>query len=644
MAKLDFPVATVDGQVWTGTNGVVYTYVGTPPNGYWQGITGEYAQDSNANIHVGDTPPLDPEPGNLWWDSSNDSGRLYMFYEDVDSSQWVEASPSGTGEDGEDGEPTLWDKNGNDLEPKVATDNVVIGGDKITLNATDGSGTFTGSTLDLGASTLFPKLRIARPTDGRLDLAYVGFDSRFVTDAGNDKNRFGIVNLSGEGQVNVGIAEPGSFQVQAYDLLSDTFTPVARIEIDGTLRIGGTLPGTPNITLASNGSATFAGDVKSSTDVYAGGQPASGTASGVRLQSIGKIYAARAGGIIFEGYTTGDSSAKIVMNSNGSATFAGPVEASSSVNTTGAIKITNANAGTGANASFLASNGTKTASFGIGGTNYNAYAGIRPNGAFVYSHQPEGIGFTADNASGYINFFTGPGNDERLRIDSSGDVKIGGTLPSAPNIGLYNDGSVVGNVLVQAGGDPSGSKNTGSRLYNTGLIAGSAASGTSPVFQGFTTTGGNTSATSTISADGGATFSKSVTTSEFVNVRNVDSTLAAVYIGNADGNPARSNLAFEIAPTLSSSDATTKINYDGSATFSGNVTADNVTFNLEADNPANYTTTTDSEGVETQVYNGPVLDVKALLLTLQTAASRIESLETAKASLEARLTALEGAN
>ena len=51
----------------------------------------------------------------------------------------------------------------------------------------------------------------------------------------------------------------------------------------------------------------------------------------------------------------------------------------------------------------------------------------------------------------------------------------------------------------------------------------------------------------------------------------------------------------------------------GAASFAGNITAGNVTFNLEPDNPANYTTTTDSEGNETQVYNGPTLDVKERL-------------------------------
>ena len=37
MTQINFPVATQDGQTFNAPNGVVYTYVGTPPNGYWSG-------------------------------------------------------------------------------------------------------------------------------------------------------------------------------------------------------------------------------------------------------------------------------------------------------------------------------------------------------------------------------------------------------------------------------------------------------------------------------------------------------------------------------------------------------------------------------------------------------------------------------
>ena len=67
-----------------------------------------------------------------------------------------------------------------------------------------------------------------------------------------------------------------------------------------------------------------------------------------------------------------------------------------------------------------------------------------------------------------------------------------------------------------------------------------------------------------------------------------------------------------------------RLKRNGDATFLGSITANNVTFNLEPDNPANYTTTTDADGNETQVYNGPTLDVKD---RLQNLISRLDAIE-----------------
>ena len=39
MAAINFPEATQNGQVFEADTGVVYTYIGTPPYGYWSGMT-----------------------------------------------------------------------------------------------------------------------------------------------------------------------------------------------------------------------------------------------------------------------------------------------------------------------------------------------------------------------------------------------------------------------------------------------------------------------------------------------------------------------------------------------------------------------------------------------------------------------------
>lgn len=54
---------------------------------YWANSGGGGAKTTMSN-----TAPTSPEAGNLWWDT--DTGRLYVYYEDGTSSQWVDASPS----------------------------------------------------------------------------------------------------------------------------------------------------------------------------------------------------------------------------------------------------------------------------------------------------------------------------------------------------------------------------------------------------------------------------------------------------------------------------------------------------------------------------------------------------------------------
>jgi hypothetical protein len=44
-----------------------------------------------ANVTIADTAPGSANAGDLWWES--DKGRLKIYYNDTDSTQWVDASP-----------------------------------------------------------------------------------------------------------------------------------------------------------------------------------------------------------------------------------------------------------------------------------------------------------------------------------------------------------------------------------------------------------------------------------------------------------------------------------------------------------------------------------------------------------------------
>ncbi len=84
----DAPDGSLDGSVQYARQ-VVTTGTGTVQTKAWAEV------DIPPGTVTSDTPPVSPEAGQLWWNSGDDSGRLYVYYEDANSSQWVEASPQG---------------------------------------------------------------------------------------------------------------------------------------------------------------------------------------------------------------------------------------------------------------------------------------------------------------------------------------------------------------------------------------------------------------------------------------------------------------------------------------------------------------------------------------------------------------------
>lgn len=82
MSSLNFPASPTDGQVYEN-----FSYDNTL--GVWKRTSGA----GSASITVSDTAPANPIPGGLWLDSV--SGNTYIYYEDADTSQWVQTSGPG---------------------------------------------------------------------------------------------------------------------------------------------------------------------------------------------------------------------------------------------------------------------------------------------------------------------------------------------------------------------------------------------------------------------------------------------------------------------------------------------------------------------------------------------------------------------
>ena len=97
MAKLNFPDPTLT-QTYIEA-GITWTWNATL--GVWSSEAGEIPGDGDVSVDVGDTRPSLPSQGDLWFctaEREDGGGRLYVYYMDEDSGQWVDVSqPGGAG-------------------------------------------------------------------------------------------------------------------------------------------------------------------------------------------------------------------------------------------------------------------------------------------------------------------------------------------------------------------------------------------------------------------------------------------------------------------------------------------------------------------------------------------------------------------
>ena len=95
MAVVNLPDAPSNGTTQT-VGGITYTYNST--KGYWTAAASSGGGGGGgASVTTDDSAPGSPSDGDLWYDT--DDGGMFVYYEDADSSQWVEVIGS-AGSDG----------------------------------------------------------------------------------------------------------------------------------------------------------------------------------------------------------------------------------------------------------------------------------------------------------------------------------------------------------------------------------------------------------------------------------------------------------------------------------------------------------------------------------------------------------------
>ena len=86
------PTTAFPGNLWYDSNvGRTFLYYEDSDSTQWIDLS---PPDPVLTVTISDTPPTSPLVGNLWFNSTD--GRAYIYYADVDSTQWVDFSPDGT--------------------------------------------------------------------------------------------------------------------------------------------------------------------------------------------------------------------------------------------------------------------------------------------------------------------------------------------------------------------------------------------------------------------------------------------------------------------------------------------------------------------------------------------------------------------
>jgi hypothetical protein len=295
----------------------------------------------------------------------------------------------------------LWDRSGTELTPKTAGDDVFTSGDvkvgnttaspNISLNA-DGSAEF--------ASDLTGDKRLI--VKGRGSNANVGF-GLFETGAG-----------LGPSISTGGLARDIEFYTGngSTTVLHTTFKADLSSEFKGDMKIGGTLPASPNISLNADGSAAFVGGVES----------AGGDITNNSLIQLGTGTSNKAGIKLFTDKTLpGTAGITAQINaSDGSATFAGSISGSASL--------------------LVGTNKTIDSTQDSNGLNFNNSLGQLS----IFGSSTANTLFRCVKSNG------AGGASETVNIKADGTTLIGGTLPASPNISLdaSGTGTFAGDVVA----------------------------------------------------------------------------------------------------------------------------------------------------------------------------------------------------
>ena len=84
---------------WNDQDGRLFVYYDDGNTAQW--VDTSPSAGGDALVIISSTPPVNVAPGALWW--NDEDGRLFVFYNDGNTAQWVDTSPGG----GSGGDPPV---------------------------------------------------------------------------------------------------------------------------------------------------------------------------------------------------------------------------------------------------------------------------------------------------------------------------------------------------------------------------------------------------------------------------------------------------------------------------------------------------------------------------------------------------------
>jgi len=96
------PSSPSDGDLWYDTTTLrLYVYYNDGTSSQWVKANPSGSRDSNTSVAIQETAPSNPSSGDMWFDPN--ALKTYIYYNDGDSDQWVQANPTGGGGSGSGG-------------------------------------------------------------------------------------------------------------------------------------------------------------------------------------------------------------------------------------------------------------------------------------------------------------------------------------------------------------------------------------------------------------------------------------------------------------------------------------------------------------------------------------------------------------